>query len=107
MQHRKILRLEHQHELIRAGPVDRRAIGCDTIYLELRDRLSWLALALAFELCSLPVPDLVDRVCLLELLVEGPGMMHQCQTRIAKTCADPVPSPASPSRHTPRPSEGC
>ena len=95
-----------QHELIAAGPIDRRAIGCDTIYLELRDRLSWLALALALELCLLPVPGLADGVCLLELLVEGSGMMHQCQPRTANACAD-FPSPTSPSRHTLHRSEGC
>ena len=62
-----------QHEFIRAGPVSRRAILCrDTVELELRHHLSCLALAL--ELCPLPVPGLADWLCLLELLVEGAGM---------------------------------
>ena len=70
-----------QHEFIRAGPVSRRAICRDTIYLELRHHLSYLALAL--ELCPLPVPRLADRLCLLELLVEGAGMTDRSVPNLA------------------------
>ena len=73
---RRTLRPEHQHEFIRAGPIDRRAIHCDTVHLELHHHLCWLALAL--ELCPLLLSRLADGVCLLELLVEGPGMIAQC-----------------------------
>ena len=37
-----------------------------------------MALALALELCRLPVHGLADGVCLLELLVEGPSMTDRC-----------------------------
>ena len=79
VQHRKTPRAKHQHEFIRAGPVCRRAIYCDTVHLELHHHLSWLVLPL--ELCSLHVPGLADRVHLLELLVEGPGMISAISHR--------------------------
>ena len=79
VQHPKTPRANHQHEFIRAGLVCRRAIYCDTVHLKLHRYLSWLALAL--ELCSLSVPGLADCVCLLELLVEGPGMISPISHR--------------------------
>ena len=79
VQHRKTPRAKHQHEFIRAGPLCRRAICCDTVHFELHHHLSWLALPL--ELCSLPVPGLADCLCLLELLVEGPGIISAVSHR--------------------------
>ena len=105
VQRRRTLRFEHQNEFIGAGPIARRAIGRDTVYLEFHHCVSWLALALG--LCPLPVPGLADRVRLLEFLVEGPGMIDQCHLLPPTLALTQFLSPTSPSRHTPHRSEDC
>lgn len=63
-----------QHELFRRRRIGERAICCITIHLKLRSCRSWLPLALV--LCRLPFLGLPNSRCLMELLVEGPGIVN-------------------------------